>query len=166
MVIVLITMAAMGLLTGIASLRSFKKNAVESLVYFTLSAFFWALHLIWVFYPPPESILYCCVSINFWSWIVFLFSPALAIVFLINSMYWFAKDGGWPALMRLFFAVTLPCFLYMVGQEWSIVVKGFFGLVWTYFLIRVEFPPKPKKPAFVLISTAKTALITNFESVY
>ena len=40
MVIVLIAMAAMGLLTGIASIRSFKKSTVESLIYFTLSAFF------------------------------------------------------------------------------------------------------------------------------
>lgn len=149
MVLVLIAMAALGTITAIAAFLNAKKNSIESAIYFTLSAFFWALHLIWVFYAPPESILFCCIKINFWNWSVYLLSPALMIVFLIRSMYWFAKEGGWQALIRLFFAVTLPYFLFMVGSEWSIVIRGFFGLVWTYFLLRVEFPPKQKKPSFV-----------------
>lgn len=152
MVIVLISMAALGLITGIASLKSFKKNSVEALAYFTLSAFFWALHLVWVFYAPPDSILFCCITINFWNWLVFLFTPALVIVFVLDSMYWFVKSGGWPALIRLFFGVTLPCLVYMVGQEWSVVIKGSLSVLWVYFLFRVEFPPKPKKPAFVFVT--------------
>ena len=152
MVIVLITLATLGLMAAIASLKSFKKNSVESIIYFTLSAFFWTLHLIWIIYAPPESILFCCVSIDIWYWLVYLFSPALAIVFIIYSMYWFAKSGGWPALLRIFFGVTLPCFLYMVGQDWSIVIKGMLSVTWFYFLLRVEFPPKPKKPQFFFVT--------------
>lgn len=147
MVLVLVAMAVLGLISAIASFRNFKKNSFVSVIYFTLSMFFWGLHLIWIFYIPPESILYCCISLNFWNWAVFILAPALITVFLLDGMYWFAKEGGKPALFRFFFAVTLTYFLYFIGQDWSLSTRAFFSLVWLFFLVEVEFPQKPKQYA-------------------
>jgi len=151
MVIVLVAVAAMGIITGISFFRNLKKNTVEALIYFTLSAFLWALHLIWISYAPPSSMLFS-TSLDFWQWLVFLFSPALIIVFLVYSMYWYARSGGWPAIIRIFFGVTLAYLLYMLGQNWPEQVKGVLSLLWVFFLWRVEFPAKPKRPAFFFVT--------------
>jgi len=151
MVDVLITVAALGTICSVAFFKGLKKNTVETLIYFTLSAFLWALHFIWISFAPPESILFHA-SINFWQWLVYLFSPALVIVFLVYSMYWYAKSGCWQALVRIFFGVTLACLLYMVGAHWPEAVKGILSLMWVFFLWRVEFPSKPKRPAFVFVT--------------
>lgn len=151
MVIVLIVVAAMGIMTGISFFKRFKKNSLEAMIYFTLSTFLWTLHWIWISFAPPESILFNH-SIGFWQWLVYLFSPALVIVFLVYSMYWYAKSGGWPATVRIFFAVTLAFLIFMVGQGWSEPLKGSLSLIWVFFLWRVEFPSKPKRPAFIFVN--------------
>lgn len=151
MVIVLVAVAAMGILTGISFFRSLKKKSLEAMIYFTLSTFLWALHWIWMSFAPPESILFNH-SVGFWQWLVYLFSPALIIVFLVYSMYWYAKSGGWPAMVRIFFGVTLACLLYMLGHNWSDALKGILSLIWVFFLWRVEFPSKPKRPAFLYVT--------------
>jgi hypothetical protein len=151
MVIVLVAVAAMGISTAIAFLKGIKKQTTEALIYFTLSAFLWTLHMIWIFYAPPESILFHHVP-DFWQWLVFMFSPALIIVFLIHAAYWYAKSGGWPALIRTFCAVTLAGLLFMFGQDWSISLKGALTMIWVVFLWRVEFPRKHKRPAFIFVT--------------
>ncbi len=151
MVMLLVALAVVGIMTGISFFRNLKKKSVEALINFTLSAFFWSLHFIWIFYAPPTSILFSA-SPNFWQWLVFLFSPALVIVFLVYAMYWYAKSGGWPALIRIFFGVTLGYLLYMLGQNWSEPFKGILTLLWVFFLWQVEFPAKPKRPTFAFVT--------------
>ncbi len=151
MVMVLVAVATMGIMTGISFFKSLKKNSVEALINFTLSAFLWSLHFIWIAYAPPSSILFSA-SPNFWQWLVFLFSPALVIVFLAYAMYWYAKSGGRPALIRMFFGVTLACLLYMLGQNWPEPVQGVLSLLWIFFLWKVEFPAKPKRPALIFVT--------------
>ena len=154
MVLVLIAVAVMGISTALAMFRKLKMkdNKPEALIFFTLSSFFWALHLIWINFAPPESILFN-MSVGFWHWLVFLFSPALIIVFLIHAAYWYAKTGGWPALVRVFCGVTLACILYMLGESWSTSLKGTVAMLWTFFLWRIEFPSnRRKRPAFIYVT--------------
>ncbi len=151
MVIVLIAVAAMGIMATVTFFKKFKKNSGEAMVYFTLSAFLWALHCIWISYAPPESILFHS-SLGFWQWLVYLFSPAIVIVFLAHAAYWYARSGGWPALIRIFLGLTLACLLYMLGQDWPIHVKGALSLLWVIFMWRLEFPPKPKRPPFIFVT--------------
>ncbi|MGH8014655.1 MAG: hypothetical protein ACREBV_00505 [Candidatus Zixiibacteriota bacterium] len=151
MVLVLIAVAVVGISTSLACLRNLKKSNFDALIYFTLSTFFWALHMIWINYAPPESILFN-TTLSLWQWLVYLFSPALIVVFLLHAAYWYAKTGGWPALVRVFCAVTLGCLLYMIGQNWTMEIKGFLALLWVFFLWRVEFPRKAKRPAFIFVT--------------
>ena len=151
MVMVIIVAAAMGIIATVAFFKRFKKNSGEAMVYFTLAAFLWALHFIWISYAPPESILFHS-SIGFWQWLVYLLSPALVIVFLSHAAYWFAKSGGWPALIRIFLGLTLVCLLYMLGQDWPIHLKGTLTLLWAFFMWRVEFPSKPKRAPFIFVT--------------
>jgi hypothetical protein len=151
MAIVLIAVAALGIMATITSFKRLKKNSGEAMVFFTLSAFLWALHCIWISYAPPESILFHA-SIGFWQWLVFLLAPALALVFLIHAAYWYAKFGSRPALIRIFLGLTLVCLLFMLGQDWSMHLKGTLTLFWIFFMWRVEFPPKPKRAPFIFVT--------------
>jgi hypothetical protein len=151
MVMVLVAVGALGISTALGFFRNLKKKKTESFLFFTLSAFLWVLHLIWIFYAPPESILFHNVP-DFWQWLVYMFSPALVTVFLVHAAYWYAKTGGWPALVRIFCGVTLAWILYMLGQDWSISFKAVISIVWIFFLWKVEFPRKPRRASFIYVT--------------
>ena len=151
MTIVLIILAALGIITSVSFFKNFKKKPGEAMVYFTLSVFLWALHSIWISYAPPESILFHS-SIGFWQWLAYMISPALVMVFLINAAYLYAKIGSWPALVRIFFGLTLVCLLHMLGQNWSVYFKGALTLLWVIFMWRLEFPSKRKRTPFIYVA--------------
>ncbi len=151
MVILLVAVAAIGIILTVTSLKKLRKKSGESFVYFTLSSFLWALHWIWVAYPPPSSILFHSQP-GFWEWLVYLFSPALVLVFLTHAAYWYATSGGWPALIRIFLGLTLACLLYMLGQNWPMYLKGALPVIWVYFLWRVEFSMRIKRQLLMLVS--------------
>lgn len=151
MVILLVAVAAMGILLAVSCLKKLKKNSGEAFIYFTLSVFLWTLHWIWAVYPPPSSILFHA-PLDFWEWLVYLFAPALVLVFLIHAAYWYAISGGWPALIRIFLGLSLACLLYMLGQNWPIYIKGALPILWVYFLWRLEFSVSMKRKHLMIVS--------------
>ena len=42
-----------------------------------------------------------------------------------------------PAV-KVFFGLTLLCYLYMVGQSWPIDVKGILTIIWLTMLFKTE----------------------------
>jgi len=149
MVMILIMLAVLGMFMAVGALRAFRTNLTAAFIYATLSLFCWTLHFVWLVNAPDESILFYLVDMSAARWLVFIFAPALVILFLTSGAYWYAKEGMVEALPRLFFGLTLLLLLYMLGVDWPLEFRGLLSFFWAAFLLATEFPYSDKKPIFV-----------------
>jgi len=149
MVMILIILAVLGMFMTVGALRAFRTNLTAVFIYGTLSLFFWTLHFVWLANAPDDSILYYYANMSAAKWLVFIFAPALVILFLTSGAYWYAKVGMAEALPRLFFGLTLLCLLYMLGVDWPLEYRGLLSFFWAAFLLATEFPYLNEKPTFV-----------------
>ena len=149
MVMILIMLAVLGMFMTVGALRTFRTNLTAAFIYATLSLFCWTLHFVWLVNAPDGSILYYFTDMSAARWLVFIFAPALVILFLTSGAYWYAKEGLVEALPRLFFGLTLLLLLYMLGIDWPLELRGLLSLFWAAFLFASEFPYSDKKPTFV-----------------
>ena len=149
MVMILIMLAVLGMFMTVGALRTFRTNLTAAFIYATLSLFCWTLHFVWLVNTPDGSILYYFADMSAAKWLVFIFAPALVILFLTSGAYWYAKEGMVEALPRLFFGLTLLLLLYMLGVDWPLELRGLLSFFWAAFLFATEFPYLDKKPTFV-----------------
>ncbi len=82
MVLILIFLAALGMLMAVSAVRTFRTNLTATFINGTLSLFLWTVHFVWLANAPQESILYYCVEMNAAKWLVFILAPAMIAVFL------------------------------------------------------------------------------------
>ena len=149
MVMILIMLAVLGMFMTVGALRTFRTNLTAAFIYATLSLFCWTLHFVWLVNTPDGSILYYFADMSAAKWLVFIFAPALVILFLTSGAYWYAKEGLVEALPRLFFGLTLLLLLYMLGVDWPLEFRGLLSFFWAAFLLATEFPYSDNKPIFV-----------------
>ncbi|MCH8027051.1 MAG: hypothetical protein IID63_02895, partial [candidate division Zixibacteria bacterium] len=142
-------LAVLGMFMTVGALRTFRTNLTAAFIYATLSLFCWTLHFVWLVNTPDGSILYYFADMSAAKWLVFIFAPALVILFLTSGAYWYAKEGMVEALPRLFFGLTLLLLLYMLGVDWPLEFRGLLSFFWAAFLFATEFPYLDKKPTFV-----------------
>lgn len=124
-----------------AGIRELKQNCMEGLLYLTIALFFAAAHVVYLFQIPLDSTTaYYFHTMNLWSWIVILLAPAMIVLFILFGLFAFCLDQIRNGLVKIFFGMTLLCYLYMLGPEWSADVKGIiaflYALIWFDLEIR------------------------------
>jgi len=77
-------------------------------------------------------------SLNSWSWLVSLLAPALIVLFLARGLFNFARYENSDGLVKLFFGLTLFCFVFMLGSNWPLDVRAILTLIWVVVLFKVE----------------------------
>ena len=77
-------------------------------------------------------------SLNSWSWLVSLLAPALIVLFLARGLFNFARYENSDGLVKLFFGLTLFCFVFMLGSNWPLDVRAILTLIWVVVLLKVE----------------------------
>jgi hypothetical protein len=116
-------------------LREIKSGVVEGLLYLSMSIFFVASHFLYLANIPDSSRFAAMVAdLNLWEWVTTMFVPALIAMFLARSICDLARLQHRPALTRMFFGLTLLCFIYMIGAAWpedaKATVAAFYGFTW------------------------------------
>jgi len=118
-----------------AGLRELKSGFLQGFLLLSAAVFFVAAHLYYLFNIPEGSRFAAQVGgLDFWRWGAILLAPALIVIYLLRGIFDLTRRQRQEALTRLFFGLTLLCFVYMVGHAWpsdlKTIVTGFYGFVW------------------------------------
>lgn len=118
-----------------AALRELRSGFLQGLLLISTAVFFIAAHLFYLLNIPDGSRFAAEVTdLNFWGWVAMLLAPALIAMFLARGICDMARNQRQVALTRLFFGLTLLCFVYMIGSTWSTdtkaIVTAFYGFTW------------------------------------
>jgi len=130
----------MALLVGalffaMAGLRELKNERPEGYFFLTLSVFFLMAHGYCICNLPPDlSVIPVSGGLGIWQWLVNLLAPALIILLLVFGLFSLLMTRLWEGLVKIFFGLTLLCYLYMLGGSWPIDMRGIltviYGSVW------------------------------------
>ena len=132
-------LVGLGLFFLLAGIREIRDDCAEGYLYLVIAIFLSISHAVML-----SSALDCDPRIpilehlNFWEWLVVLAAPALIVLFIVRALVSFVMATGREALVKLFFGLTLVCFLYMVGANWPTDVRGMLTIVWAAFLFKTE----------------------------
>lgn len=137
--ITLILMLGASLFFMMAGIRSLKSACIEGLLFFALSLFFAATHFFYFYNLPIDSPLSFTFSHNLlWSWLTFLFAPALIILFISFGLVNFVLDYFRVGLIKIFFGLTLLCYIFMIGNTWAFDIRGIITIIFCFIWFEVE----------------------------
>ena len=138
--ITLVLMLSASLFFLMVGVRSLKKESVEGLLFLTLFLFFAVAHFFYLYNLPINSPLTFMLSRNiFWSWLTNLFAPALIVLFITFGLSNFVLDYIKVGLIKLFFGLTLLCYVFMIGNNWAFDIRGFITIFFFIAWFEVEF---------------------------
>ena len=137
--LILAALLAGALFFAMVALRDLGDGHVESLLYSALSAFFGAAHVYYLLNLPHESVLAQFLPvISIWSWLALIAAPVLTTMFLLLALFSFAAARARAGMVKLFFGLTLLCFVFMLGQEWPTDVRAVITLAYALMWFNVE----------------------------
>jgi len=123
----------------LAGIREIRTECSEGYLYLTVAVFLAVAHAIILENalscdPRPAALL----GLNVWLWLVLLAAPALIVLFVWRSAVSFFALDAREGLVKLFFGLTLLCYLYLVGADWPADVRGLLTIVWIGFFFKTE----------------------------
>ena len=127
-------------------LKQIKQKGYDGIIYLIIAIFFIAAHAFFLIEHPfrilPGSVL---DGIEFIKWIELVLAPPVILVFLISGLFAFIKTAVNEALVKIFFGLTLYCFLYMLGDTWPLNAKAALTVIWLILLFMVELKETPER---------------------
>lgn len=137
--ITLVLMLSASLFFAMAGARSLRSACMEGVLYFALSIFFAVAHLFYIFNLPIDSPLFFVFrEFNIWVWLTILFAPTLIILFISFGIVNFLLDYFQIGLIKIFFGLTLLCYIFMLGTSWAFDIRGIITLIFCYIWFEVE----------------------------
>ena len=138
------TLLATGLIAAVlffamVGIRELKDNQMQGFLFIVLSLFFACIHLFYLLNVPPDSFMAKpFANLGFWGWLAVLFSTALIGLYLVIGLLNFIMSHFRAATLKIFFGLTLICYLYIVGSNWPVDVKGILTVIWGWFWFEIE----------------------------
>jgi hypothetical protein len=77
-------------------------------------------------------------NLNFWQWLIAFFAPALITLYLLFGFFNMLMSKVKLGLVKIFFGLTLLCYLFMLGGNWPLDVRGIITLIWIGLWFDVE----------------------------
>jgi len=124
-----------------AGLRSLKNQEPKGFLFFTLALFFFLIHLFYIANSPDDSSAADPFrDWSIWNWIVVLATPALIVLYLVLGAIHCVLFRFHRGLYRIFFGMTLLCYVYMVGGQWPVDARAILTLIWgvTWFNLELN----------------------------
>ena len=132
-------LAGLILLFIVMGAREIRDGCSEGYLYLTIAVFLAIAHAVLLDHALSASPQLPFLSnLNVWLWLVVLMAPALIVLFVLRATVSFVTLNGREGLIKLFFGVTLLCYLYMVGSSWPADIRGTLTIVWVGFLFKTE----------------------------
>lgn len=130
---------AMTLFFAITGLKYLSLKLQEGLLYVAMAILFFSYHLYLLFNIQGNgSIANINSEIDIWVWLAALVSPALIALFLLSGVVSFLKSLYHSGLVKIFFGLTLLCYIYMMGQGWAADIKGIMTIVYSGVWVNLE----------------------------
>ena len=122
--------------TGLQELTS---NIIEGLLYLAFAVFFFCLHFYCLLNMPRFSYLAkITTDMNIWNWLLVFLAPVVIGLFILIGTFNFIKSHRHAGLVKLFFGLTLYCYLYMLGSSWPIDTKAIMTICYGYIWFNLE----------------------------
>lgn len=145
------TVVQLSALLGIAvffliiGIREIKQEHPQGFFFLVLMIFFGLAHAVQIATLPESGPLGIpSDGFSFWSWIASLLCPAVIALFILRGMTGFVFSRNKEAMIKLFFGLTLLCFVYLLGASWPTDVKAILTIVWMTVLFRIELVETPE----------------------
>jgi len=120
-------------------IRELKQHAYEGLLYIVISLFFVVAHIFYLFNIPNDNLLLMVMNqISFWHWAFMILAPVLIVLYLLLGLFHFLAVNIRVGLLKIFFGLTLLCYLFMLGTNWPLDVKGILTFIWFFIWFEVE----------------------------
>jgi len=123
---------------GVVGIRELRHGFSEGYLFLTLATFFAVGHAAVVANGIDQGMLPGLGHLNVWTWLVGLFAPVLVALFCLRGLTCLAFLERRDGLIKIFFGLTLLCYLYMLGSGWPIDVRAIIALIWLGFLLKTE----------------------------
>ncbi len=131
---------AAALFFGMVGIRELQVKRLDGFLYLALSLFFFVAHFLYLFNLPDKTPIGSSENLDmFWQWLVSVFAPALIALYLVVGIYNFILAHVKLGLVKMFFGLSLICFLYLLGQNWAVDIKGILTVLWCLVWFDVEF---------------------------
>ena len=123
----------------ITGIKDISIKLLEGTLFIAMAILFFSYHLFLLFNIPENSpIANVSGDINLWVWLAALVTPALITLFLVSGVVSFLKSLYHSSLVKIFFGLTLLCYIYMLGQGWAVDTKGIIAVVYSGVWVNLE----------------------------
>jgi len=130
----------LALFFGVIGWREARDENAFGIFFMALAVFFLAGHVIQLAcYPQTGPLAEAIGSLNGWSWLASFLAPALVGLFLVRGFSGLFGDDFRIGLVKLFFGLTLVCYLYMLGDNWPVDLRAVIAILWLVAFLKMEF---------------------------
>lgn len=137
--ILLILMLGACLFFLMAGIRSLRNVCLEGLLFLAVSLFFLVAHIFFLNNLPIDSPLAFLIRrFDLWVWLTYLFAPSLIVLFISFGIVNFFLDYFQYGLIKIYFGLTLMCYLFMIGNTWALDVRGIITILFSFAWFKVE----------------------------
>ncbi|MBU8933969.1 MAG: hypothetical protein KOO62_08165 [candidate division Zixibacteria bacterium] len=114
-----------------AGLRDITSQFLEGFLFLALAVFFFCAHLYLLLDMSIQSSLgSLAADLNIWQWLALMYAPSLVFLFIVMSAMNFFTRQHRVGVVKLFFGLTLMCYLWMVGGHWPADCKGILAMIY------------------------------------
>ncbi len=100
-------------------LQELGDNVLEGVLYVALAIFFVCLHMFCLLNVAESSPLAAAISgLTFWEWSLLFLAPSVIVLFSMLGLWSSFAEHFRKGLVKLFFGLTLLCYLYLLGADW------------------------------------------------
>ena len=126
---------------AIVAVKELYHGFMEGYLYLMFSLFFGVAHAMVTVNALTTGMLPGLNEFGVWTWLVSLLAPALCALFCLRALVSFFCLERRDGLIKLFFGLTLVCFLYMLGSQWPVDIRAILAVIWVAFLVKTELAP-------------------------
>ncbi|UCG61352.1 MAG: hypothetical protein JSV52_13685 [Candidatus Zixiibacteriota bacterium] len=122
------------------AIRDLMNDHYEGFMYLPLAMFFGAAHGFYLWQLPIDSTISILLAdLNVWTWMVYVLAPTLVLLFVLLGAFNLIRINVTAAMVKIFFGVTLVCYLFMLGTNWPTDVKGIITVIYCLTWFHLEF---------------------------
>lgn len=125
-----------GLFFFMVGLRELTDEQFYGYFFGALGFFFFCLHAVFLFSLPAASSPLQHITV--WQWLIAFMAPALIALFLLFGFFNMLMSHVRAGMVKVFFGLTLLCYLFMLGGNWPSDVRGILVLIWSMVWFDVE----------------------------
>jgi len=118
------------------AIKELEDDSFYGYFFAAIGIFFLTIHTLFLLnIPSPMSPLN---NLSLWHWLVAFLAPALIALYLIFGFFNVLMSRIRTGLVKIFFGLTLFCYLFMLGGGWPVDIRGILVIFWSGIWFNIE----------------------------